>query len=292
MISNGGNFQVAARLAYITGNETYSDWATMVWDWMAGTAMFDRADDGLLYIWDNVNADKDCGEPVRFIWSYNYGVLLGGAAYMYNHTNGSSEWKERIDELLDSAIRLYFPAEHGGNVMEEYLCEEDLICNQDQKSFKAYLSRWMAATALLVPDTWDTIMPLLSSSAQAAARQCSGGSSGTMCSQQWFSNVHTGESGVGEQVRSLHNIKAVRLTLPSQMSALAVIGASMMDPSMAPLSQESGATSESNPTSGLTHNGPEDFKDITDGDRAGAAILTILVCVSLVGTMVWIVIGE
>jgi len=199
MISNGGNFQVAARLAYITGNETYADWATMVWDWMADSLMFDRTDDELLYIWDNVNAEKDCGDPVRFIWSYNYGVLLAGAAYMYNHTEDAA-WKERVDELLASTMILYFPEDKGGNTMVEYLCEEQQLCNQDQKSFKAYLTRWLAVTALLVPDTWDTIYPKLMSSAAGAAGQCTGGTSGTMCSQMWYTNVHTGQSGVGEQV--------------------------------------------------------------------------------------------
>ena len=84
--------------------------------------------------------------------------------------------------------------------MVEYLCEEQQLCNQDQKSFKAYLTRWLAVTALLVPDTWDTIYPKLMSSAAGAAGQCTGGTSGTMCSQMWYTNVHTGQSGVGEQV--------------------------------------------------------------------------------------------
>ena len=191
---------VAARLAYITGNETYSDWADMVWDWMSSSAMFERDDTGLLYIWDNVNAETNCTEVVNFIWSYNYGVLLGGAAYMYNLTNGSTVWQERIDELLDSTIRLYFPEEHGGNIMKEYLCEEGENCNQDQKSFKAYLGRWMTITKMLVPYTWDKINPLLRTTAVAAAQQCTGGSSGTMCSMQWYTDQHLGVSGVGEQV--------------------------------------------------------------------------------------------
>jgi hypothetical protein len=201
MISNGGNFQVAARLAYITGNETYADWATMVWDWMAESKMFERDNEGLLYIWDNLDADNDCQEPVKFIWSYNYGVLLAGAAYMYNFTDGSPEWKGRIDEILSSSLELYFATPPSdGNVMIEYLCEENLICNQDQKSFKAYLTRWMTVTAMLVPETWDIIMPKLRTSAQAAARQCNGGDTGTWCSMQWWTNVPTGKTGAGEQV--------------------------------------------------------------------------------------------
>jgi mannan endo-1,6-alpha-mannosidase len=276
MISNGGNFQVAARLAYITGNETYADWAEMVWDWMAGTLMFERDDAGLLYIWDNVNADKDCNEPVNFIWSYNYGVLLAGAAYMYNLTDGAQKWGDAVDEILSSAITLYFPSDKaGGQVMVEYLCEEQQICNQDQKSFKAYLSRWMAVTALLKPNTWDTIMPLLGSSGVAAAQTCTGGDTGSKCSAQWYSNVHTGETGVGEQ-----------------MSALAVVSANLLTPDMAPLSLETGAESTSNPNEGLTTTDPINFEPITTADKAGAAILTILVCVTFVGGMIWIVYGE
>jgi mannan endo-1,6-alpha-mannosidase len=202
MISNGGNFQIAARLAYITGNETYGAWATMVWDWMADSLMFERSD-GILYIWDNVDADQDCtGEAAvqRLVWSYNYGVLLGGAAYMYNFTDGDPEWLNRVEELLESAFQLYFPPEYGGNIMVEFHCEEDGICNQDQKSFKAYLSRWLAATAMLVPGTYDRIMPKLRESAIGAARQCKGGASGNMCSAQWWTDVPTGRTGVGEQV--------------------------------------------------------------------------------------------
>lgn len=76
------------------------------------------------------------------------------------------------------------------------------------------------------------------------------------------------------------------------MSALSIVGASLMQPDMAPLSAERGAESTSDPGAGLTHNGPEEFADITTGDQAGAAILTILVCVAFVGAMVWIVLGE
>lgn len=202
MISNGGNFQIAARLAYITGNESYAAWATTVWDWMADSEMFERFD-GILYVWDNLDADHDCtGEEAvqRLIWSYNYGVLLGGAAYMYNYTDGDPEWLNRVEELLESAFQLYFPLEYGGNLMVEFHCEENGICNQDQKSFKAYLSRWMAATALLVPTTYDRIMPKLRESAIGAARQCNGGASGNMCSAQWWRDVPTGKTGVGEQV--------------------------------------------------------------------------------------------
>lgn len=60
---------------------------------------------------------------------------------------------------------------------------------------------------------------------------------------------------------------------------------------MAPLSQKTGATSTSNPSAGEENNnkGTVTFKPITTADKAGAAILTILVCVGLIGSMIWIV---
>jgi mannan endo-1,6-alpha-mannosidase len=208
MISNGGNFQLAARLAYITGNQSYADWAEMVWDWMEASPMFERASDGTLYIWDNTNADNNCSDVTNYIWTYNYGTLISGAVYMYNLTDGNATWKARIDELLSSTMTLFFPATYGGDIMVEYLCEEKLICNQDQKSFKAYLSRWLAVTTLLYPETYSTIMPKLQKSAAGAAGQCDGGSDGTSCGQQWYTTTYDGVTGVGEQV-SVSNLPQV-----------------------------------------------------------------------------------
>lgn len=40
-ISNGGLFQLAARLARATGNDTYLEWADKAWDWSAKTGLID-----------------------------------------------------------------------------------------------------------------------------------------------------------------------------------------------------------------------------------------------------------
>ena len=76
-----------------------------------------------------------------------------------------------------------------------------MICNQDQKSYKAYLARWMAVTSLLVPSTASTIQAKLSASAQGAAGQCSGG--GNVCGEQWWTTQYDGTTGVGQEVSSL-----------------------------------------------------------------------------------------
>lgn len=205
-ISNGGNFQLAARLARYTGNQTYADWAEQMWEWIEGSTLF-QTQDNVLYIWDNTNADNNCTDVEHFAWSYNYGTMLMGAANMYNFTNGAEPWGSRVQKILDGTFFLFFPQEYGGNIMTEFQCEPNGAqgnCNNDQSSFKAYLSRWLAVTSLLVPDTATQIMPKLQASAEAAAKQCIGGTTGQKCGRRWYSNgVWDGTSGVGQQVRIL-----------------------------------------------------------------------------------------
>ncbi|KAL2404009.1 Mannan endo-1,6-alpha-mannosidase DCW1 [Exophiala dermatitidis] len=274
-VSNGGNFQLAARLAYITGNQTYADWATQVWDWMEGSPLLQNdTDSGIMYIWDNTDSNNNCTTVANFVWTYNYGIMLSGAAYMYNYTNGSELWLGRVNSILDSSYKLFFPSKYGGNIMYELQCEEAKNCNQDQKSFKAYLARWMAVTSLIVPSTADSIKPKLAASASGAAGQCSGGDSGRKCGMQWYTTTWDGTNGVGQE-----------------MSALSVIGANLIDASMSPLSLRTGAKSESDPDAGsdASTDPTANYKKITTKDKAGAGILTILVVFFVIGGAVWIV---
>ena len=200
-VSNGGNFQLAARLAYVTGNTSYADWANMVYDWMDQSKLMQRdSSTNTLYIWDNTDTNNNCTDQTNYVWTYNYGIMLAGAAYMYNYTNGSDVWLQRVNEILDSTYTLFFPADYGGNIMTELQCETQLNCNEDQKSFKAYLSRWMAVTALLVPSTASSIVPKIAASAAGAAGQCDGGTTGQECGLQWYTTTWDGTNGVGQQV--------------------------------------------------------------------------------------------
>ncbi len=200
-VSNGGNFQLSARLAYVTRNESYAAWATTVYEWMESSALMQTdPSTGTLYIWDNTDSNNNCTDQTRFVWTYNYGTLLVGAAYMYNYTNGDPVWLNRVTTILNSTFTLFFPSQYGGNIMSEIQCESTMVCDQDQKSFKAYLARWMAVTSLLVPQTAELIIPKLQASAQAAAGQCDGGSTGSQCGTQWYTTTWDGSTGVGQQV--------------------------------------------------------------------------------------------
>jgi mannan endo-1,6-alpha-mannosidase len=157
--------------------------------------------------------------------------------------------------------------------MSEISCEVGQTCNYDQPSFKAYLSRWLAVTTQLAPDFAPQIWKKLSASAQGAAKQCSGGTDGVTCGERWYQDKWDGKYGIGEQ-----------------MSALAVIGANIMQKQSVPVpvTGTTGGTSKGDPNAGMHSDTKTDdiVKPVTGGDKAGAAILTAVV-LSLVGGLGW-----
>ena len=161
--------------------------------------------------------------------------------------------------------------------MVEIACEPQVTCNYDQPSFKAYLSRWMAATTQLVPYTYDTVFNKLSASAQGAAGQCSGGPNGNNCGRFWYQKQFDGKLGVGEE-----------------MSALSIIQNQLISKVDPPVTAKQGGTSKGDPSAGSQGDNPVAAADpnankkITTGDKAGAGILTALVLASLVGGTAWI----
>lgn len=81
MISNGGFFNIASRLALYTKNETYAEWAEKTWDWSKSIGMIgDKYE-----MFDGSDDNKNCSDVNRIRWTYNAGVMLHGAASMYNY---------------------------------------------------------------------------------------------------------------------------------------------------------------------------------------------------------------
>ena len=83
-ISNGGLFQLAARLARYTNNQTYADWAEKIWDWSASTPLLNT---NTWNVADSTDVDDNCTSQGNTQWTYNYGSFIGGAAYMYNYVS-------------------------------------------------------------------------------------------------------------------------------------------------------------------------------------------------------------
>ncbi|KAL1841345.1 hypothetical protein VTJ49DRAFT_7125 [Mycothermus thermophilus] len=274
-ISNGCFFNIAARLARYTGNQTYADWATRIWNWEESIGLITPE----YAVRDGIGIEPLTGEcngtkTMDFNqWTYNAGIFLHGAAVMYNLTNGSAEWRARVDGLLNTTTATFFtPHEDpsvGNIVMFEQLCEPSGFCNIDQRSFKGYLTRWLAGTATVAPHTVPLIRPLLEADARAAARACSGsvpepefkGHPGTACGFRWTTSAgFDGMVGVGEQMNAL---SAVMYTLAAKPGA------------PEPLTADTGGTSKGNyAAQGRTMETGIGYADITVRDRVAAGFLT------------------
>lgn len=160
--------------------------------------------------------------------------------------------------------------------MTEVACEGPGTCNVDNFSFKAYLSRWMAAATKLAPFTYDIVMPQIRASAAAAAQQCSGGDNGRMCGMRWIDgSKYDGTQGVGQQ-----------------MGALSIITANLIERSSAPVTDSKGGISKGDPsagTGGTSKNLALRQGQITQRDRVGAGFITTLVIISLIGGAWWMI---
>lgn len=280
-ISNGCFFNLASRLARYTGNDSYAEWAEKVWDWETGLGLITsdyKVHDGV-----TIRDDMACEDDMdKTEWSYNSGIFLHGAAVLWNHTE-DQKWRERVEGLLDYGMKKFVK---DGVVFEQY-CEPHGICDDDQRSFKGYYLRWLAATIQLLPDLHDKIIPLIQKSAEAAASVCIGdaaepraghppwrGHPGTACGMKWIpSGTFDGSFGVGEQ-----------------MSALSALSYVLVDGANAPVTNATGGTSIGDPGAG----GSDEeklrmFGPVTTGDRVGAGFLTTLVLAGIIGGTTFVV---
>jgi mannan endo-1,6-alpha-mannosidase len=80
-IANGCFFNLGARLARYTGNDTYAQWAERIWDWEAATGLIDTS----YNVFDGASVTDNCTGTTRLQWTYNSGIFLHGAANMFNY---------------------------------------------------------------------------------------------------------------------------------------------------------------------------------------------------------------
>lgn len=235
-IANGGFFQLTARLARYTGNATYLAWNEKVWDWMTGVK----------YISSNYNvydgagdlSPGNCSQVDQAQWTYNNAAVIYGCAMLADITGSSTPWLNRTAGLLSTGSDLFFsPFPNTTGVMFEQQCEKAGNCDNDQFSFKAYLSRWLYGTAKLLPELENHVINLMAPSALAAAQSCSGGTNGRSCGTRWWYPGWDGMMGLGQQMSALEAIHGLLLNLvdppstaPSNGTAVLSAKRSMLRP--------------------------------------------------------------
>jgi len=86
-ISNGCFFQLAARLARYTHNQTYADWADKAYNWMEGSPLINTQN---WEVYDSIPfSEQECPSgPTGLVqWSYNVGTMIAGSAFVSSATH-------------------------------------------------------------------------------------------------------------------------------------------------------------------------------------------------------------
>jgi mannan endo-1,6-alpha-mannosidase len=84
-ISNGNFFLLSSRLAYLTGNTTYYDWASKSYAWSKEVGLV--SDD--YFVFDGTDDHLNCTTVNHIQWSNNHAIYTEGSALMYNMVSPS-----------------------------------------------------------------------------------------------------------------------------------------------------------------------------------------------------------
>ncbi|KAM3509414.1 hypothetical protein MY11210_006337 [Beauveria gryllotalpidicola] len=207
-ISNGGFFQLAARLARATNDDQYIQWAEKIWNWSWDKHLVDH---DLYRISDGVDIRDQCTKPNPASYTYLSGIYLYGAAVMANHT-GKSEWSDRAEKLLSGSSWFFFSDGDSKNVMYEGACEPIDSCfkgNADMSTFKGYLAGLMWKSAVMQPSLHSKVAEWLIPTAKAAAQSCQGGQSNTECGMKWSTGGYDDQKNLGPQMNALGAVQGL-----------------------------------------------------------------------------------
>ncbi|KAI5860003.1 glycoside hydrolase family 76 protein [Durotheca rogersii] len=196
--SNVAYFNLGARLARLTGNETYLREAEDTYDLLVKLGLVTEDFD----VYDGVNTPS-CDRVNEARFSYNAGLLLQGVAALYNETR-EEVWRERVDGLTTRILEVFFK----DGVLSEAACEPTL-CTVDMSFLKGITHRALAATAELAPHTAVRIRSALRTSAKAAAVQCTGGDNNRMCGLYWLDSTWDNTVGAGNEASVLSALVSV-----------------------------------------------------------------------------------
>lgn len=204
-VSNGGFFQIAARMARATGNETYTEWATKIWDWSYEIGLVDNE---VYHVYDGASSSENCAVINGQSFTYTSGIYLYGAAVMANYT-GKAGWTDRAEKLLSGAEWFFSPYDNATDILYEAACEGTDNCSADMSTHKGFLSRFMWQSTVLQPNLLPKVTQLLTASSKAAAKSCTGGEAGVTCGLKWYTGGYDSNPGLGQQMCALETIQGL-----------------------------------------------------------------------------------
>ncbi|KAB2574336.1 Mannan endo-1,6-alpha-mannosidase DCW1 [Lasiodiplodia theobromae] len=183
--SPGFFFQLAARLARFTGNQTYIDWASRSYDWMRSTGLINS---DTFAVYDGTYPGTNCTNIVHEQSSFRDASLAYGSAILVNTTSNTT-WSDRASSHLSRILRRFFRHD----IIREQACKPEADCTFSQHFFPALTLRWLALQPIFQPAAVDAIAPALAASAVAATDRCSTvyGDAGAFaqCTDCWVDDI-------------------------------------------------------------------------------------------------------
>lgn len=202
-ISTGMLFNLASRLAQLTGNTTYADWADKAWTWTEDIGFMDN---GTIYA--GAGVEQNCTQVDRGQFSYTLGVFIEGAVHMYNSTAGSKVWEKRLSTLVGGVS-----AFTTDNCVPVETCERDVTdshsaCSTNMLYYKSIFLQGLAASVQFAPYTAANLTCVFNASASAVAATCDdvtlmGTHNGTQCGFAWGTGKDDQSYGAGQQMNAL-----------------------------------------------------------------------------------------
>ena len=220
-VSNGGLFQLAARLYRATGEQLYLDWAARVYDWTAGVGIIDDN----FFVYDGVDTRDSCSLVNKVSFTYSHGIFMYGAAVLAEAT-GNSTWLDRATGLVGGVYRFFTPPGATDSIMYEAACDTVNTCTTDMLVHKATLSRMMWKTAVIVPALSEAVHKFLDTTVKAAVATCTAGDDSKQCGQRWYVGNNDGSLGLGQQLCALELVQgllAVDADLPLKGADIKVV---------------------------------------------------------------------
>ncbi|ORY14542.1 glycosyl hydrolase family 76-domain-containing protein [Clohesyomyces aquaticus] len=199
-------FALSARLARFTGNQTHSEWADKAFTWLKDSGLMTKD----YAVFDGADSTTNCSQINHIQWSNNQGIMLEGAAVMYNLTS-DDKWKSAVTSLVNASS--VFISKTSSNVLTEVACENNGKCNTDQKAFKGIAARSLSRAALSAPFISDTVQKVIEASAKGAAGACDGTDKELGCGFKWDRDnddvSKLNEDGLSEVLGAMNVVQAL-----------------------------------------------------------------------------------
>ncbi|CAI4214823.1 unnamed protein product [Parascedosporium putredinis] len=212
-LGTGAVFQLAARLARLTGDEdgSYANFASQLWDWTVEVGFITED----FEVVDGASAITNCQSINRVQLTQSSGLYLLGAAALANVT-GDQQWTDRTKGLAARIAENFFVGGgDNGGVMVEIACEAAQTCPSDMQAMKGGLATALWRATQMAPFLDGLLRPLLEASAKAAAASCTFGRSKEDCPIIWdadITGINNSLTGPGQQVSVLAIVQGLLMS--------------------------------------------------------------------------------